>query len=885
MGLKSWGPKPWTSLAVPHRDIREGKLDESVFAADLSDVLENRGPLEYRDAGIFFGKTYPTLGLVSLLATVLSRLSGQGGEPVIQLQTPFGGGKTHSLIALYHLFRSPQEAADSDLGREALNKAGLEKIPEVSVVAFVGTVPDPIKGRTPWGEIAYQLGRYELMKDLDKRRRAPGKDLLHQVLGDQPVLILMDEIAEYTVKARDFDDQVLAFFQELTETVKVLPRCALVVTLPSSAPYGDRGEQVLERLQRIFGRMEAIYTPVTGEEIYEVIRKRLFEDLPDQREMNGVASDYWKFYQELGEDIPREAREPDYKNKMVKAYPFHPEVIDTLFERWSTYPTFQRTRGVLRLLAEVVSDLYQKSHSAPLILPAHINLANSTIRSEFLKHIGSEYEGVIASDIADTSSKAREIDRQMGPEYSRFNLAQGLATAIFFGSFSAGERQGVSIAWLRLAVLQPDIPPALVTDALKRLEDSLWYLHVEKGLYAFRSQPNLNRVVIQREETIKEEQIWNEVHSRLKELAGKEMEVILWPSDPADVPDTKALKLALLGPEHLASRQLKPALAGQLLEKSGTTFRVYRNALLVLAMDEGEWSILRRQVRSYLAWKSIQEDKELVRTLNEDQRRTVGEKLKDFEGNIRDKLLSAYRHLARAADGDIEWHDLGLPTTRTKVTLAGRVMQYLKSEDLLVEQIKPEALLSKALKEDEKEKAVKEVVEAFLRYPHLPILASEEVVWRAIEKGVQDGVFGLRLGEKVYFRESLILSGMEEDAVLVRRELVPPPPEAKVEAVTPGVSPQAPSEAAKAAAREGEVAVLLTPAPTAIVRRLRARIPWNKLSDFMRGVISPIRDEGAELDLEVLLEARGSISKETIEHKVRETLRQIGAEVLEDQLD
>jgi predicted AAA+ superfamily ATPase len=206
-------------------------------------------------------------------------------------------------------------------------------------------------------------------------------------------------------------------------------------------------------------------------------------------------------YRRLGDDVPRDVREPAYREKLRRAYPFHPEVIDTLFERWSTYPTFQRTRGALRFLAEVVADLYQQGHSAPLIQPAHINLAHPAIRRELLKHIGNEYEGVIASDIADGNAKARQIEREMGSEYARFQAATGLATAIFFGSFSGAERKGVSIQRLRLAFLREGIPSALVGDTLKRLEAELWYLHVEGGSYWFSSQPNLNRILVEREET------------------------------------------------------------------------------------------------------------------------------------------------------------------------------------------------------------------------------------------------------------------------------------------------------------------------------------------------------------------------------------------------
>ncbi len=892
--------KPWHQVVVPHRDIREGKLDESVFAADLSDVIADRGPLEYRDAETFFRKTYPTQGLVNLLAAVAARLSGQGrGEAVIQIQTPFGGGKTHSLIALYHLFRGLgsrdwRSVGPSELIEQVLEKAHALAIsqfpppgsyPAVRVATFTGTAADPLKGKTPWGELAEQLGNYALLAEHDQRRRAPGKDLLHRLLADQPTLILMDEVAEYAVKAKDFREQLIAFFQELTETVKVLPQCALVVTLPSSAPYGEEGERALHQLQQVFGRVEAIYTPVEGEEMYEIIRRRLFEDMGDPAEARKVAESFWQLYQRLGDDVPREVREPAYRNKLRKAYPFHPELIDLLFERWSTYSTFQRTRGVLRLLAEVVADLYRREHPAPLIQPAHLNLANPAIRRELLKHIGNEYEGVIAADIADGNAKAQRINREMGPEYARFGIASGLATAIFFGSFSGGEKKGMGIQRLRVALLREGILPALVGDALRRLEEELWYLHVEGGIYSFSSQPNLNRVIVEKEEAVNEQLSIEEIRTHLEKLAGSELRVTLWPRASQDVPDTKELKLAILSPEHTRQSSATSAFVDELLKKCGATFRTYQNTLLVLALDANEFSALRQKVKRFLALCAIRDDKALMRQLSEEKRKTLESRLRDLESDIPFGVLSAYRHLAKPGASGVEWLDLGLPTVGERGSLAKRVREHLRSQELLLEHLSPQNLLKKALREGEPEKPLAEIAEAFLRYPQLPMVESVGVIEQTISQGVQQGVFGVKVGERVYFGETPPASILQADAVLIRNEFIPqakavaePPPQALQTTPTP------PPEAG--------VAVLTPTAPSQQAGgrqlRLRVKVPWDKLSDFVRGVILPLRNDGAELEVEILVQARseaGSIKRETLEHRVKETLRQIGAEIFEETLD
>lgn len=887
--------KPWREIITPHRDIREGRFDESTFAADLADVLAERGPLEYRDPDIFFRKTYPTEGLIRILARIVARLAGKRGEqPIIQIQTPFGGGKTHSLIALYHLLTSGNKYKHLDLVKRVLDEAGVDALPEVGVAVFVGTEADPLKGKTPWGLIAEQLGRYTLLQEHDQMRQSPGKDLLHQLFDDQPVLILMDEIAQYVVRcvnpetlrktgdeaARAYQTQVLAFFQELTETVKVLPRAAMVVTLPSSAPYGEEGERVLDQLNRIFGRMETIYEPVRGEEIYEVIRRRLFE-FTGFRELEAArrtAEAYFYLYQRLGEEVPARMREPSYREKLYRAYPFHPELIDIFHERWSTLPTFQRTRHVLWLMGEIVSDLYRREHSAPLIQPAHVNLANPAIRTKLIQHIGQEYNSVISADIADTNAKAQAIDRRMGSEFARFSVATGLATSIFLYSFSGGEERskGAGLPELRVALLREGIPASIVADALRKLEDELWYLHVESGRYRFTSQPNLNRIIIEREDLISEEHIEKEFRDQIERIAGKELKVFLFPQGPEDVPDTRDLKLAVL--ESGSDEVIR-----NLLKRSGGTFRVYQNTLLILTPDPGALSDLRREIKRYLALRSIYEDKTLRKHLSEENKGTLKERLEDAKNRVPFRIFSSYRYLYIAGSGEhgFEKYNLGLPTVGERTTLAKRVLYYLKAQDLLLDRIKPEKLLSNGLGKDETEKPLKEIYEAYLKYPHLPLLEGEWVLRESVKEGVQKGVFGLRIGERTYFREELPSFDLDE-AVLVRREAVQMGEETREPDHTPDIS-----QAGEVWLQEHEDWYISQKPPTPSQEgprslTLRVQIPWNKLSDFLRGVVMPLHRDGATLTIEILLQARSDTEfRKSTRDTVEETLSQIGGKIKE----
>jgi len=881
--------KPWWQVAVPHKDIREGRLEEAIFAANLGDVFQNKGPIDYLDPEIFFKRTYFTAGLTNLIGAVLSKLSGKGkGDTVIQFQTPFGGGKTHALLALYHTFKHGNKIAHLTTVKKILKESKIQSIPETKVVVFVGEYADPLKGRTLWGEIAYQLKSYKLMEEYDKKRVAPGKELIADLLSkNQPVLILIDELLQYVVRTMGvkveegtLKGQVQAFLKTLTEAVASADNCALIATLPSSVSEGfeeaEKAERILGELQKIFGRVEKIYTPVEGEEIYEIIRKRLFEDLGDTSEHRRVAEEYFSLYQKLGEDIPSECKEVAYKERIVRAYPFHPETIDILFERWATIPTFQRTRGALRLLAEVIADLFKKEHSAPLIQPAHINLGNPAIRREFVKHIGNAFEGVIASDVDAPTAKAPKIDREMGTEYARFKVATGLATSIFFYSFSGGERKGVTTQRLRLAFLRQGIPATIVTDALRRLEDELWFLHFEKNFYYFSNVVGLNRVVIDKEEAIKDENIEEEVRKRIEKIAGTDFDVYIWPKTNSDIPDNKKLKLIVLSPQYIMKDPATEKFVQNIINKYSTGFRTYKNTLMFLITDSSEYEGFKRITRRFLALDAIKTDKETMKRLIEEDRERVEQKLKDADTSLSIKLLSAYRYLAKASKDGLQTFDLGIPTIGEKLSFTRRTKEYLRDQEVILSKISPKVLLEKTFSKEDERKNVTEIWEAFLKYPDLPILEGENVLKDAITQGVQSGTFGLMINEEIRYCVFTSPIELTEDTQIVRKEIAQKMKEEIEKPPTTGVEVK-PTPAAPG----------IKPAPgreTITKLTLKANVPWDKLSDLMRGVFMPLNQEGAQIDLEIKIEAQSpqGISKNTLDLKIKETLNQIGAKIVEE---
>jgi len=894
--------KNWFDIIQPHEDIRKGDFDEAVFAADLGDVVDGSAPPDYGDPYLFFRKTYLTDGLRHLLTRVHGKLTAGKGQSVIEIQTPFGGGKTHSLVTIYHYLKNGEKV------RPLLPEGLAILSPRMSVV--VGTHHNPVEGResdgitrrTFWGEIGYQLaGRegYRFFAPNDESRVSPGKAKLKEFLSvQQPFILLFDEILEYINRAAGvaYKDttlagQTFAFFQELTETVAALPQGMMVVTLPSSylEDYGQRKEESLARLNKIFGRVESIETPVKGEEVYAIVRRRLFEGEVDEAARQAVIHDYFKLYQGYRDDLPPKARDLDFKHKMELAYPFHPDVIDILYEKWSTFSSFQRTRGVLRLLANVVEDLYQREVNIDLILPGDINLARPGVRQEFLKHIGIEYEGVIGSDIAGHEAKAQALDGQNRPWK---HLAQRIATAVFFHSFSAGDSEkGIGLPYVKLATLRSDTMPALVTEVLQRLANALWYLNSRADVHYFSRLPNLNRMILDKKE------LFNEAYEdRLREIVrgeiGRKFTSYLWPENGDGIPDNRSLKLVVLHPEDSGAEI--PAW----IERRGETFRVYKNTLFFALPDTAAFARLKEDVKTYMALEEIKgeidsgENPALAVKLAEIQRR-MHNISRDFSFNVRRMY-----HTLQVSDRCL---DLGQPVAGSE-TLSNWYWRELEDREEITARLHYRMLVNKFMAGKETV-AAQAVLDQFYKDPGLPAPASTEVVARAIQLGIQEGAFGFAPAEAgqidpqaLRFRTELPLGAIsfDEGFVLIERgyaEALLATLEAEEEEETVQVDTGRDTvtpTGTEVGVETGVGQIPTVPKPRyRSVRLVIADIPASRIADVHRGILMPITQAVGDFTftLEVQVSDEEGISQATLENTVKETIRQIGARIVDERLE
>lgn len=644
-----------------------------------------------------------------------------------------------------------------------------------------------------------------------------------------------------------------------------------MVTLTTSTAYGEEGERVQRELSQLFGRMRKVFEPVQGEEIYEVVRRRLFKSLGAPAANAQVAEVFWKLYRDLEGEVAEEVRSPEYRDKIARAYPFHPELIGVLHERWGSFPEFQRTRGVLRLLAEVVAWHWQRRRPIPLIRSADVPLGQGSIRQEFLSCIGPAYESVLASDIAGGSALARRIDERLGSEFRPFRLAEGMATAIFLYSFTGAEEpeRGVTLPHLRVAVLGEGLPPALIGDTLQKLEGELLYLHRREGHYFFSTEPNLNSAIVRAEEGIDDQEVQEALRELLKGRVGQELMVRLWPSRPEDVPDLCDHQLVLLGTSHIRGSEDTETFALELFRRAGMGFRNFPGGLLLLAPDAGELHAAWGKVRRLLALREVR--RTTAMRLAEEDREELEHRLRAAEHDASEAVIRVFRHLGLWGRDGVEWEDLGLPSLRPGLTLGGLVIEYLRLRDRWTEQLGPEKLLAIVLKPDEPTRTYREVREMFLRVPGMPILR-ERALREAIREGVRQGVLGVRYEDELYFKREIPDSLLEPEAVIVRGAV------AREEVAEEG-PPEMPPEAEKGEAQAGVIG-----APPRRYR-LRVRLPWDWVADFQRGVLIPLQRDCERLELEIILEAETSLGSPPRE-RVREALEQLlaqGVEVLTEE--
>ena len=843
--------KPWREVVTPHKDVASGRYQQAEFAADLWQVHLGEGADEYRNPTEFFRRTYLTHSLNQMLVGAVQRLAGQRGDPVIQLQTNFGGGKTHSMLALYHLFSnaSPGELAGID---EVLREAGLSKPPKVNRVVLVGnkispgnptTKADGTVVRTLWGELAWQLGfsaggikeakkAFSRIQADDEKATSPG-DALRSLFNDYgPCLILIDEWVAYARQLHDQSDlpaggfeTQFSFAQVLTESAKLAKQCLLVISLPASdttgSPHaqaedvevgGQRGREALDRLRNVIGRVESSWRPATAEEGFEIVRRRLFEPLRDQaqfKDRDVVARAFADLYQTQKQEFPPECSDGDYEKRIRAAYPIHPEIFDRLYTDWSTLVKFQRTRGVLRLMAAVIHSLWEKGDKNALILPANISIDESRVQFELTRYLSDNWVPIIEKDVDGPGSLPLRIDAEV-PNLGKFSASRRVARTIYLGSAptAAAANRGLEDRRVKLGCVMPGESPAVFGDALRRLASSATYLYQDGSRYWYSTQPTVTKLADDRAEQLKRDtdKVVQELDRRLRNdlrRMGDFRRIHPLPSTSADVPDDMEARLIVLGVDHPFNREAdNPAEshAKKIFEQRGNAPRLYRNTLVFLAADKSRLQDLDEAVRKYLAWESILHDKTVL-DLSPHQVRQAETQKTAADGMVIARLPETYQWLLVPTQSNpqdaITWQAIRLTG---QDALAERASKKLKNDELLITNFAPSRLrmeMDKIPLWRGNHVSIRQLIEDFARYLYLPRFQAPGVLINTIRAGLElltweqdafayadnfDEVTsryrGLRPGGQVTFAETesglLVLPQAARDQI--QRETVPSSP-------------------------------------------------------------------------------------------------------------
>ena len=622
---------PWTRTAVPHRDILEEDFDLSTYAANLGDVDRDAGPAVYRDPVAFWNATYMTEALESLLKGTAAVVSGKPGNRVLQLRTPFGGGKTHSLIAMLHLFRRRATLAGAGL-LEGYADPGPETrvvvLPCLELDAAGGRLADGQQVRTLWGELAHRLGDHDALAEADEQRVAPGSESLRALLERHPTVILLDEALAYMeaasgVRVGDstLAQQTMVFLQNLTEVVRSLKRGALVYSLQRSVGEAYGSKTLLNTLDHLVSRVDSKKEPVRGGEVLQVVRQRLFAELGPKRQREQVAKAYGQAHtawlrSTADTDADKKRADQDgaaLAKRIEQSYPFHPALLDLMYHRWGSLPSYQRTRGALQFLATVVGALHRSDAGGALIGPGDIPFDDPAVKQAFFSQVGEsgEWESVMATDLVGSTARSRDVDAKVGLDAPKFRaLAVGtrLARALMAYSFgaSSGEKRGVTSQDLVGAVQRPDLPYDVLEQALLGVAARLLYVHGGDGRYRFETRPNLNKLLEDEAAAIQP----HAVDRRVEELFAKRIgsrNYVLWPAGHKDVPDRRPRFTVVFW--HLRFSQLPQ---GKLVEQAllwteqvGDNKREYKNALCFAAPDGHHVDRCKHQARQLLAVEEL----------------------------------------------------------------------------------------------------------------------------------------------------------------------------------------------------------------------------------------------------------------------------------------
>jgi hypothetical protein len=797
--------KPWIDVAALHPDVLSEHFSEDIFALDLGPLADRNPnvPAVYRDPQHFFRASYLTKGLRSLLEDVLSRLQGGAGSRVLKLMTPFGGGKSHTLAALYH------SAGSRDALDVIPEGKGLPHPGKVRTAVFDGQFFDATNGkaipgekfraRTMWGWIAWSLGSkkgYELLREQDQARVAPGGDEILKLLAEGPNLILLDETLNYLISAggvkveqTTLRDETLTFLQRLTVAVGNTNNTALVFSLQSSKRESLEYVNLLQTVDHLAARKDQRREPVEGNEVLSVIQRRLLAKLTSDADAAPAANAYQEivthmrraYAQSKAETQQAEEEGLALRNRVRAAYPFHPALIDLMRERWAAIPDFQRTRGALRFLAACLRGVHREGRSRAVLGPGDVPMHDPEVRLAFFKEVGqqADFQAVLEHDLTGPNARAKRIDDRRAKENStemHRRPATRLATAILMYSFGGLRREaasedeilppGITEAELLSVCVGPDLDSTTALACLKELKEQCLYLHFDGVRYCFKKDPNVTLLIEQEADIIgRNDKL---VRTRIKEMIESRLaghrNAIVWPENPGDIPDRDPSFLIAYLPLEFAGkpRSQQETTARELLEKCGEKPRTYRNGVGLAIPTGDQVEILRRSVRYLMAAEGVK-GKAKQLNLTDEQKDQLRERESTEAAAAESALLKLYTEvwLPKAEEGGIAIDKIAAGGRPLQTTLNDKKHAMIHERIVeLITSLQPRVFATLAPTKiielfrlgdgtpSQLGITTGDVVDGFYSFLGFTRLMTSGVIRKTVARGVQDGHFGYVSGAK-----------------------------------------------------------------------------------------------------------------------------------------
>ena len=819
-GFNGNGLPAWFNVVVPQSDIRDGVLDESIFAANIEEVASGTAPVVYQDIRYFFECTYVTEGIKELIRRVVQALNGQESQNrVISLQTGFGGGKTHSLISLYHVVKDSSTFKRLDTASSILEPQDMPQFDHARVAVFTQNtvsvvdghkVSDDIITHTLWGELAWQLGGpegYERVRNADIQMVAPtAQDIKPIIEGASPALILIDELADYCNRASGkvvgsgtLFTQTNSFIQTLTEVVASVPKTVLICTLPASArevASSEIGQEILSALETRVVRVGSSVKPVDDEEIYEVVRRRLFDRITNYDVIEQVARKYKDMYHNRRDSLPAEADRVAYVERIKKSYPFHPELIDLFHIRWGSDSKFQRTRGVLRLLASIVKDLWSRKSSLAgtqaLIQTSDVRLENlPTLQSQITSLMGSQWDSVMHADVFGTISNAYKLDEQnVGNHIGEYHLATAVTTTVLMASIGSSSQRGLTLKQLKLCLLKPDAFQHIDIDStVNQLENVVHYMYKSsiggEQSFWFQSKPNINILVNQAKGDVKEEEVNAEIMRMVKQSVANMGQVKVLVDPTGDVPEQKQLTFVVMHPKYTVaaggdvSRSAQYAIK-QMAQMKGSSQRVYRNTMLFLVCSEAGKAALSMKLREYLACDKIMT--EYSSQLDQDQRKDIADRKRVSGDAAKEQLIHAYNTVVKCERDTLRTQEIGMFATDFAAQITVKTLSELHENGVVLRKIGLNIINRNGLMPTiEKPVKVNELYEAFLRFDDKPMILNVDAVKDTVNRYCEEGMWNVGTGDpehfsRIYHNETIPFLNPQEDGYWLLDSSVMPKP-------------------------------------------------------------------------------------------------------------